>query len=114
MSRTPLTPFALTATSTPGTAAAAPAPVAADATNGNSVPNTGLTALLVKNNDTASHTLTLITPGTVDGSLAIGDDPRVIPASGSIWIGRLPVAVYGSTLQMTVDSAQLAITVIEP
>jgi hypothetical protein len=112
--RTPLTPFALAATAAPGTVTAAPTPAAADAVNGNSVPNTGLTALLVKNNDTASHTLTLITPGTVDGSLAIGDDPRVIPASGSAWIARLPVSVYGSTLAFTVDSAQLSVTVIEP
>jgi hypothetical protein len=113
MPRTPLTPTALSGASAPASVIADPAGSAADAVNGNSVPNTGSTILRVKNNDSASHTLTLITPGTVDG-LAIGDDPRVIPANSVQWIARLPVAVYGSTLQMTADSAQLSVTAFEP
>jgi 3D (Asp-Asp-Asp) domain-containing protein len=114
MPRTPITVNALSAASAPGTVLTDPTPTAADTANGNSVANTGMTYLRVKNNDTAQHTITLLTPGTVDGSLTIADDPRVIPASSVGFIARLPVSVYGSTLQFTSDSAQLGITAFEP
>ena len=114
MPRTALTPSNLTDASAPAAVLADPAGSAADTTNGNSCPNTGLTLLRVKNNDTAPHTLTLITPGTVDGTLTVADDPRTIAASSTKWIGRLPVAVYSSTLQFTSDSTQLSISVFEP
>jgi hypothetical protein len=113
MASTPLTPATFDG-ATPGSVVADPAGTAADTVNGNSCPNSGMTFLRVKNNDTAPHTLTLITPGTVDNSLAVADDPRVIPASTTKWIPRLPVSVYGSTLQMTADSAQLLVTAFEP
>jgi hypothetical protein len=113
MPRTALTSNALSAASAPGTLLTEPTPVAADATNGNSAANSGMTMIRIQNTDTASHTLTLITPGNVDGN-AIADDPRVIPASGKALIGRLDPRVYGTTLQMTVDSALLMLTVYEP
>jgi hypothetical protein len=114
MPRTALTSHNLTDASAPGSVLADPTPAAADTTNGNSCANTGMTILRVQNTDTNPHTLTLITPGTVDGTLAVADDPRVIPASSKQFIGRLPVAVYGSTLQFTSDSTTLQITVFEP
>jgi hypothetical protein len=114
MARTPLTSHNLADGSAPGAVLADPAGDPADAVNGNSYPNTGLTGLRVKNTDTNPHTITLITPGAVDGTLAIADDPRTIPASSTKWIGRLPVAVYGATVQFTADSALLNVTVLEP
>lgn len=113
MTSTPITPVTFDG-ATPGSVVGDPPGAPADTTNGNSCPNSGRTFLRVKNTDTASHTLTLVTPGTVDGSLAVADDPRVIPASSTKWIPRLPVSVYGSTLQMTADSAQLLVTAFEP
>jgi hypothetical protein len=113
MPRTALTSAQLAAASSPGTLLADPVSTAADTVNGNSAVNSGDTILRVQNTDTAPHTLTLLTPVTIDG-LALASDPRVIPASSTQWIGDLPVAVYGSTLNMTADSAQLKLTVFEP
>lgn len=113
MSRTAITSSLLSAASAPASVLADPAGTPSDAVNGNSCANSGMTILRVKNTDTAPHTITLITPGTV-GTLAVDDDPRVIPASTTKWIGRLPVAVYGATLAFTVDSALLNVTVFEP
>ncbi|MFC7892684.1 hypothetical protein [Streptomyces sp. NPDC057381] len=41
--------------------------------------------LLVKNDDVASHTVTLVTPGTVNG-LAIADRPIVVAAGAEVAI----------------------------
>lgn len=42
--------------------------------------------LLVKNGDTVSHTVTLVTPGTVDGDLAVADRDVVVPNGGDVAI----------------------------
>lgn len=113
MPYTPLTSSQLTAASAPGTVLADPTGTALDTTNGNSAANSGATILRVQNTDTASHVLTLLTPVTEDG-LALADDTRTIPASSTKWIGRLPEAVFGSTLKMTSTSNLLLVTVFEP
>lgn len=38
--------------------------------------------LLVNNGDGSSHTVTLVTPGVVDGDLAVEDRAVVVPAGG--------------------------------
>jgi hypothetical protein len=49
--------------------------------------------LHVKNADTGSHTVTIVTPGTVDGK-AIGDLEVAVPASEERMIGPFPKAIY--------------------
>ncbi|KAB2344880.1 hypothetical protein [Actinomadura rudentiformis] len=85
-----------------------------DPANGHVLANTGRTVLLVRNADTADpHTLTLVTPGTVDGQ-PIGDRAIAIPAGATRWIGGIDPAIYSSALQVDVDSAQLKILALEP
>lgn len=42
--------------------------------------------LLVKNGDASSHTVTMVTPGVVDGDLAVADRDEVVPAGGESMI----------------------------
>lgn len=67
---------------------------AVDQANGNQFQNTGREILHVKNSNAATRTLTISTPGNVDG-LAVADATFVIPANtGDKFIGPLPPAVY--------------------
>lgn len=86
------------------------AEVAADAANGNILAtNNGVSTWVeATNTDTESHTLTLVTPGTVDG-LAIADKVVTIPAGAKWRSGPLPVMTYGSKPQITADSALVTI-----
>jgi hypothetical protein len=113
MPATPVASTQMTGGSAPGTVLADPTPTAIDTTNGNAFTNSGQTMFRVQNTDTASHVLTLLTPVTEDG-LPLQDDPRTIPATSTKWIGRLPVAIYGSKLQMTCTSALVEVTAFEP
>lgn len=93
---------------------APPAEVNGDATNGHDFTNDGKTFLLVRNADgTAAHTVTIVTPGTVDG-LAIADRAVSIPLSQSRYIGPFPPAVYGvdGRVQADVTSAQLKLSAL--
>lgn len=40
--------------------------------------------LLVKNGDGSPHTVTLVTPGVVDGDLPVADREVVVPAGGDV------------------------------
>ncbi len=52
------------------------------ATSGGDTALTGAGVFLaVKNADSASHTVTLVTPGTVDGDLAVADRAVIVAAS---------------------------------
>jgi uncharacterized cupredoxin-like copper-binding protein len=42
--------------------------------------------LLVKNGDAGSHTVTLVTPGTVDGDLAIADRAVTVAAGATVGV----------------------------
>lgn len=62
----------------------------------------GRTFLFVKNGSGAPITVTLATPGTVDGDLAVGDRAVSVPATtGERMIGPLNPAVYGSIVAIT-------------
>lgn len=90
-----------------------PTEQAGDTVNGHQVRNSGRTVITVRNADTASHSVTFGTPGTVDG-LAIADRQVAIPASSSMDFGDLPTSVYGSQVFIDVDSAQLKLVAREP
>lgn len=66
-------------------------------------------AVLVKNDDTVAHTVTLTTPGTVSG-LAI-EDPSISIAAGAI--GAFPLAgrVFGSPVMVDYGGAVTGVTV---
>lgn len=84
-----------------------------DTTNGHVVANSGRTIITVRNADTNPHSVTFVTPGTVDGQ-AVGDRTVSIPASTSMDFGGFPTSVYGSQMAITVDSAQLKLVAREP
>lgn len=91
-----------------------PTETAADPVNHNSMANTGKTVLRVRNNDaTNPHTLTLVTPITVRGK-GVDDTPVSIPASATRTFGDLSTALYGSSVPVDADSAELKFVAFEP
>jgi hypothetical protein len=75
---------------------------------GDDVPAAAGAALLVRNDDGTSKTVTVTTPGTVSG-LAI-EDPQVVIAAGDIAVIPLVSRVFGSTVQVAY-SAVTSVTV---
>lgn len=67
--------------------------LAAANADGNYFDNNGRVYLEVKNDDTASKTVTIQTPGTVDG-LAIADLEVTVTAGESRKIGPFPTNIY--------------------
>lgn len=109
MARTRIDPVALSRAGV-----ADPTEVPGDAVNGNVIANTGQTVIKVHNADASNpHTITFVTPGQVDGQ-AVADRTVSIAASGIRWFGRFQPSIYGSSMGITVDSAQLKLTVFEP
>lgn len=103
------TPITVNNVTNAGTAGASP--VAADATNGNSVSNDGLTTWVeVTNPDTAIHHITFQPTRTVAG-FEVSPTPIAIPASTAtpVKFGPFSARDYSSQLQITVDSAQIHI-----
>jgi len=93
MARTTLTPQ-VTLRSSNGLT---PTYSAADQANGQQFQNTGRELLHVKNTNGATRTLTVDTPGSVDGQ-AIANPTFVIPATtGDKFIGPFPPAVYNQS-----------------
>ena len=87
---------------------------AADTVNGNVSPNTGATVFRLKNTDTNPHTVTFVTPGTVEG-LAIADKPVTVPSGGTFqFVSGFDVTNFGANIKYTCDSALVFITVMEP
>lgn len=67
---------------------------AADNANGETIPNDGQTFLHVKNTGGGACTVTVATPGTIDG-LAVADLTAVVPATtGDRLIGPFPPGAY--------------------
>lgn len=91
----------LTLQQVPVTGLAAVTFVAADAL-GDDVKATACAALLVKNDDTVSHTVTVTSPGTVRG-LAI-EDPQVVIAAGDMGAVPLVRAVFGDPVTVDYDA----------
>lgn len=84
-------------------------PTPGDAVNGNSVANDGRTWVEVTNTGAASHTLTVHITAGVDGQ-PVTPRTYTIAAAGTLRVGTLPVDIYGSTLQIDVDNAELELT----
>lgn len=93
-----------------------PSLVAADS-EGDEFANTGREFVHVKNGDASPHTVTIVTPVTVD-DLAVADRDVVVPAGEERMIGPLPTATYntaGGVVQMTYDAvASVTIGVFKP
>jgi len=68
--------------------------------DGHTVVNDGKKTFIHVDNAGTEITVTLATPGTVDG-LTISDREVVVPAGESRMIGPFPTAYYGSTLTVT-------------
>jgi hypothetical protein len=66
---------------------------AVDATNGNRFINDGRMFLHVKNGHTSPITVTIATPGTVDG-LAVADQAVVVTNAEERMIGPFPPGIY--------------------
>jgi hypothetical protein len=85
-----------------------PAAVPGDATNFNSVVNSGSTVLLVKNTGTTTHTISFHLDRTVDG-FAPAPRTKTLAAGASLVFGPFAVADYGPILHVDVDNAELTI-----
>lgn len=96
------TPVALNTITRAGLAK--PTPIACDAANGNSVSNGSTVHFEFTNSDTASHTVTVQQPGTLDGVTSPGK-VYTIAAGVTLAVGVLPQAIYGQTVTWTVDNA---------
>jgi hypothetical protein len=83
-------------------------PVAMDAVNGNALLNDGGTEFEVTNSDTASHTITISPTQLVDGQSAV-PIVKTIAAGNTKRYANYPVKAYGALLQITANSALLAI-----
>lgn len=81
---------------------------AVDVTNGNTIQNDGATVLVVKNTDTASHTLTINIVEKVDGQ-TVPAKTWTLAASAEKAVGPFDPAVYGGRLQVNGDNAGLKI-----
>jgi hypothetical protein len=90
---------------------AVPTETTGDATNNHTIPNDGSVFLLVRNSNGASttRTLTVRLSKTVDGQ-AVTSRTYPIAAGTSRYIGPFPPDVYGSSLLIDVDNAELKIT----
>src|SRR5260221_8614865 len=94
------------------------AEVAADVSNGNMFANAGGVFVLARNADgAATHTVTLVTPGKIDG-LDIADPAVVVPISGTLLIGPFPTNLFNNLsgadagkVYISADSAQIKLTV---
>lgn len=83
---------------------------------GDTVP--GDVTLRVNNADASAHTVTVVTPGTVDGDLAVADRDVVVPAGEARYI-RVPRRPYEDPAtgraSLTYDSATgVTVEVIRP
>ncbi|WP_282203875.1 hypothetical protein [Kitasatospora fiedleri] len=91
-----------------------PAATDGDATNGHAVVNDGRTALLVKNGgSTVSRTVTIRLSGTLDGLAVTATRTKSVAVGAEVLLGPFPRDVYGSSLLVDVDNAELKIRAIK-
>ena len=93
---------AITATNLSHTAAStfpADPGVAAAAADGDTVPNGGNTILVMNNTAGASATVTVVTPGSVDG-LAVADRTFTVPANTIQLVKLGPPSAYGTNTRI--------------
>lgn len=103
MARTAITPTRPTPSGV-----TAVAEVAGDTVNGNSVTNVGgRTVVIVRNADASNpHSVTFVTSATL-GGYAVADQVVSIPASSTREFGNFDSRLFGSTLGIDTDSAEL-------
>ena len=102
-----MAPTVIPVTVTNGIAGIAdPSEVALDPVNGNVFTNSGGTLVLVDNTDSAAHYVTFKTMLTEQG-LAVKNERVSIPAATKQWFTDFSTSVFGSQLQVGVDSALL-------
>lgn len=82
-----------------------PAPVGADATNGNLSDNDGYTFLEMTNASGASRTVTVTIPGGVDQDLASPSRVFTLPGNGVYLTGVFPIETYGAQLLYTASGS---------
>jgi hypothetical protein len=80
--------------------------VAADTTNGDTVPNGGRTILVMNNTAGTSGTVTVETSATVD-ELAVADRTFTIPANTVQVVKLGPVNTYGTTTKVTCSATTI-------
>jgi hypothetical protein len=104
----------LPVTSVARTGVAAPTEQAGDAVNGHVLANSGRTILTVRNADASNpHNVTFVIPATVDGQ-TVASRVVAVAASTTLEFGRFQSDIYGSQMGVSVDSAQLKLTALEP
>jgi hypothetical protein len=90
--------------------AAPAAEVTGDPTNGHSAVNDGAVEIIVRNSSgTAARTVTFNFANTVDGQTVPGKATAIAIGVTRKFHG-FPVALYGSTLSITVDNAELKLS----
>ena len=80
------------------------------------VRNDGNVILLCRNGTGSAATITITTPGTVDGDLAVPDRVVSVPVNGERVIADLDPAIYNSGLDLSFivrDHTNLRIAVIQ-
>jgi hypothetical protein len=101
-----------TATPSPDGVAAATA-ATGDPVEGHYTPNTERTVIEVTNTDAGgAHTVTFITPVTVGGK-AVDDQEVSIAASTTRVFGHFPTSLYGTTLQIDVETDDLTLRALQ-
>lgn len=68
------------------------------AAGGDSFVNTGKEFVVIKNGDSSPMTLTIVTPATIDGDLAIADRTATIGIGETRMIGPFQPGLYNDTL----------------
>lgn len=103
----------LSATQTTRAGTQLPAGTAGDVVNGQQVPNSGNTLVMVKNGGASPYVATIHIRQTVEGK----DVPEMTKtlAAGETWVfGPYPRDKYGDDLWLNSDNAALLWNVIEP
>lgn len=90
-----------------------PTLVAADATNGNSVPNIAGLIVVLNNTDSASHDVVFKTPVT-HGGYAVADKTVTITATTKRNFAGFPTSQFGKTLEFTANSTTVTVGAIAP
>lgn len=92
--------------------AAAPAPVAADTTNGNVSYNDGFSILEMTLAGGVARTVTVILPTGVDVDLASPSRIFSLPANGVYFAGVFPLTAYGAELMYTASGSGVSFRVL--
>ncbi|MFC5144279.1 hypothetical protein [Streptomyces aureoversilis] len=81
-----------------------------DATNNHSLTNDGNVWVMVRNSgSTVARTLSAVYANTVDGQI-VPAKTWSIPTSSTRYIGPFPVRLFGTTLNLDVDNAELKLS----